>query len=92
MTVTARGSQPVTVDALIVRPLVQRLALTGAGGRATELVSSTSRLPLPTTVGARGIRSTVASYDSRGALVSQRTVSGQSVALVRGGGFVVVTR
>ena len=34
VTVTARGSQPVTVDALIVRPLVQRLALTGpAGGR-----------------------------------------------------------
>ncbi len=92
VTVTARGSQPVTVDALIVRPLVQRLALTGAGGRATELVSSTSKLPLPTTVGARGVRSTVASYDSRGALVSQRTVSGQSVALVRAGGFVVVTR
>jgi hypothetical protein len=80
------------VDALIVRPLVQRLALTGAGGRATELVSSTSRLPLPATVGVRGTRSTVASYDSRGALVSQRTVSGQSVVLVRGGGFVVVTR
>ena len=92
VTVTARGSQPVTVDALIVRPLVQRLALTGAGGRSTELVSSTSRLPLPTTVGARGVRSTVASYDAKGQLVSQRTVSGRSLVAVRAGGFVVVTR
>ena len=92
VTVTARGSQPVTVDALIVRPLVQRLALTGAGGRSTELVSSTSRLPLPTTVGVRGVRSTVASYDAKGQLVSQRTVSGRSLVSVRAGGFVVVTR
>ncbi|ROS59117.1 hypothetical protein EDF38_1957 [Frigoribacterium sp. PhB160] len=92
VTVTARGSQPVTIDALIVRPLVQRLALTGAGGRSTELVSSTSRLPLPTTVGARGVRSTVASYDAKGQLVSQKTVSGRSLVAVRAGGFVVVTR
>ena len=92
VTVTARGSQPVTIDALIVRPLVQRLSLTGAGGRATDLVSSTSRLPLPATVGAAGTRSTVSSYDSRGRLVSEKAVSGRSVILVKGGGFVVVTR
>ncbi|WP_255465529.1 hypothetical protein [Frigoribacterium sp. NBH87] len=92
VTVTARGSQPVTIDALIVRPLVQRLSLTGAGGRATDLVSSTSRLPLPATVGASGTRSTVSSYDSRGRLVSEKAVSGRSVVLVKTGGFVVVTR
>ncbi|WP_423923080.1 hypothetical protein ACPEEZ_04085 [Frigoribacterium sp. 2-23] len=95
VTVTA-GSATTVVDALIVRPVTQRLSLTGtaADGRATafDLLSSTSRLPLPTTVGASGARSTVESYDSSGRLVWRHTVSGRSLTVVPAGGFVVVTR
>jgi YD repeat-containing protein len=75
---------------------VQRLVLAGtaADGRATttELVSSTSRLPLPTSVGERGTRSQVASYDAQGRLVQQRDVQGRSVVVIRPGGFAVLTR
>ncbi|KPG79744.1 hypothetical protein [Frigoribacterium sp. RIT-PI-h] len=95
ITVTA-GRNATVVDALIVRPLVQRLVLAGtaADGRATttELLSSTSRLPLPASVGVRGTRSSASSYDAQGRLVQQRDVQGRSIVLVKPGGFAVVTR
>lgn len=96
ITVTA-GRNATVVDGLIVRPLVQRLVLAGtaADGRATttELLSSTSRLPLPASVGVRGTRSSVSSYDAQGRLVQQqRDVQGRSLVLVKPGGFAVVTR
>ncbi|MET4053730.1 hypothetical protein ABID81_003111 [Frigoribacterium sp. PvP054] len=95
ITVTA-GRNATVVDGLIVRPLVQRLVLAGtaADGRATttELVSSTSRLPLPTSVGVRGSRSSLSSYDAQGRLVQQRDVQGRSVIVVKPGGFAVLTR
>ena len=70
------------------------LAGTAADGRATttELLSSTSRLPLPTSVGVRGSRSSLSSYDAQGRLVQQRDVQGRSVVLVKPGGFAVLTR
>ncbi|OII23798.1 hypothetical protein [Frigoribacterium sp. MCBA15_019] len=95
ITVTA-GRNATVVDGLIVRPLVQRLVLAGtaADGRATttELLSSTSRLPLPASVGLRGTRSSVSSYDAQGRLVQQRDVQGRSLVLVKPGGFAVLTR
>jgi len=95
ITVTA-GRNATVVDGLIVRPLVQRLVLAGtaADGRATttELLSSTSRLPLPASVGVRGTRSSVSSYDAQGRLVQQRDVQGRSLVLVKPGGFAVLTR
>jgi hypothetical protein len=95
ITVTA-GRNATVVDGLIVRPLVQRLVLAGtaADGRATttELLSSTSRLPLPASVGVRGTRSSVSSYDAQGRLVQQRDVQGRGVIVVKPGGFAVLTR
>ncbi|NRD26805.1 hypothetical protein [Frigoribacterium sp. VKM Ac-2836] len=95
ITVTA-GRNATVVDGLIVRPLVQRLVLggTAADGRSTttELLSSTSRLPLPASVGVRGTRSSVSSYDAQGRLVQQRDVQGRSVVVVKPGGFAVLTR
>lgn len=95
ITVTT-GRNATVVDGLIVRPLVQRLVLAGtaADGRATttELLSSTSRLPLPASVGLRGTRSSVSSYDAQGRLVQQRDVQGRSVIVVKPGGFAVLAR
>lgn len=89
VTVTAlKGT--VALDALIVRPLLSRLSLAGASA-TTELVSSATVVPLPTTVGAAGQAATVRSYDSSGALVEERAISGLSKVVVRPGGFVVVT-
>ena len=88
-TVTAlKGT--VALDALIVRPLLSRLSLAGESS-ATELVSSSTVVPLPTTVGSVGQSATMRSYDSSGGLVEERTISGPSKVVVQPGGFVVVT-
>ena len=89
-TVTARAtSGTVELDAVIVRPLVSRLLLRGAA--STELVHSTSMIPLPTTVGVAGVRATVRVYDSVGRLVTSRDATGVTTILLRPGGFAVVT-
>ena len=67
------------LDAVIVRPLVSRLTLGGAS--ATELVHSTSRVPLPTTVGVAGQRATLRSYDAAGRLLATRGISGVTTVL-----------
>ena len=91
-TVTARAtSGTVQLDAIIVRPLVSRLLLRGASA-TTELVHSTSVIPLPTTVGAAGESTTVRSYDAAGRLVQSRTIKGVATIVLRAGGFAVVTR
>ena len=91
-TVTARAtSGTVQLDAVIVRPLVSRLLLRGVSA-STELVHSTSVLPLPTSVGAADVRATVRSYDAAGRLVQSRTIMGVATIVLRGGGFAVVTR
>jgi hypothetical protein len=88
--VSVTAITPASIDALIVRPLISRLTLTGASA-TTELAHSTSKLPLPVTVGAPGATSTVSSYDSDGALVNQRTITGLTTIIVRGGGFAIAT-
>jgi hypothetical protein len=81
----------VDLDALIVRPLLSRLALSGEAA-STELVNSAALVPLRASVGAAGQNATVRSYDRAGALVEERAISGASTVTVRAGGFVVVTR
>ena len=90
-TVTARAtSGTVQLDAVIVRPLVSRLLLRGVSA-SSELVHSTSVLPLPTSVGAAGESSTVHNYDAAGRLVQFRTIMGVTTIVLRAGGFAVVT-
>ncbi|CAN5190217.1 hypothetical protein BH09ACT2_BH09ACT2_12720 [soil metagenome] len=84
-------SGTVELDAVIVRPLVSRLLLRGASA-STELVHSTSALPLPARVGTAGERTTVRTYDSGGRLLHTRVISGSSTIVLRPGGFAVVTR
>ena len=92
MTVTVRAtSGTVRLDAVIVRPLVSRLLLRGASA-STELVHSTSVLPLPTTLGAAGEGATVHNYDAAGRLVKTRTFTGIATIVLQPGGFAVVTR
>ena len=92
MTVTVRAtSGTVQLDAVIVRPLVSRLLLRGASA-STELVHSTSVLPLPTTLGAAGEGATVHNYDAAGRLVKSRTFTGIATIVLQPGGFAVVTR
>ncbi|CAN5515596.1 hypothetical protein BH10ACT4_BH10ACT4_08180 [soil metagenome] len=91
-TVTARAtSGTVQLDAVIVRPFVSRLLL-GGSSHSSELVHSTSVVPLPTTVGSTGQRATVRSYDSGGRLLQTRAISGDATIVLRPGGFAVVTR
>ncbi|MHC5797953.1 hypothetical protein ACVXZ4_17535 [Lacisediminihabitans sp. FW035] len=91
-TVTARAtSGTVQLDAVIVRPLVSRLVLRGASA-STELVHSTSALPLPARVGSAAERATVRTYDSAGRLLQSRVISGVATILLRPGGFAVVSR
>ena len=92
MTVTVRAtSGTVQLDAVIVRPLVSRLLLRGASA-STELVHSTSVLPLPTTLGAAGEGATVHNYNAAGRLVKSRTFTGIATIVLQPGGFAVVTR
>ncbi|MES2093241.1 MAG: hypothetical protein V4531_05445 [Actinomycetota bacterium] len=84
-------SGTVKLDAVIVRPLLSRLVLSGANA-STELVHSTSVLPLPARVGSAGERTTVRSYDAAGRLVQTRVIRGTATFVLRPGGFAVVTR
>lgn len=80
----------VDIDALIVRPVVSRLVLTGSAGR-TELVNSASTKRARTDVGAAGTRSIVRVYNSRGSLVSKTAVRGVGSIVLPAGGFAVTT-
>ncbi len=81
-----RGS--VQLDALIVRPMVSRMTLTGENGR-TELVHSSSWRSERTAIGFAGQRATVRSYDARGRLVGSQQIPGITKITLRGGGFAV---
>ena len=96
---TVRGSAPVTVrvtrgsvsvDALLVRPLVSRARLAGSGG-TTELVHSASTRSERTRVGSAGLRVTVRVYDARARLVSERGATGSVTVTLAAGGFAIVT-
>ena len=90
-TVTARVvKDEVTLDALIVRPVVSRLHLEGDGG-ATELVHSSARSPQQVTVGFDGRLSTARVFGPDGELRSEVPLSGTAAVSVPTGGFAVVS-
>ncbi|ARC55675.1 hypothetical protein AS850_01120 [Frondihabitans sp. 762G35] len=76
------------LDAILLRPLVSRIDLTGADGAATTLAQSTSLRPVTVSIGSAG--ATVRSYDDTGRLVE--TVTGSHRVTLRPGGFAVATR
>lgn len=80
-----------TLDALLVRPVVSRLALAGSGGR-TELAHSSALVPQPTRMGAQGESATVRVYDARGTLVRSGALHGASTVVLPAGGFAIAQR
>ena len=80
-----------TLDTLLVRPFVSRLALEGAGGR-TELVHSAAASTQPTSVGEDGVKARVEVYDARGALVRGFDIRGVRTVVLPVGGFAIVQR
>ena len=84
------GSGSLQLDALLVRPFVSRLVLTGDGG-STELVHSSSLTPQPIRVGRDGERATVVVYDASGREVSTYALRGARNVPVPSGGFAIVT-
>ena len=79
----------VTLDALLVRPVVSSLRLGGDGG-ATELVHSSARSPQRVSVGFDGRASTTRVYGPDGALRAEVRLDGTGIVSVPTGGFAVV--
>jgi hypothetical protein len=79
------------LDAVLSRPAVERLGLTGPGGATTTLLHSTVTHFGMASVGRPGVRTTVRVYDVRGRLVSSRTASGIQSVRLSAGGFAVAT-
>jgi hypothetical protein len=79
----------VTLDALLVRPLVSR-ARFGASGVTTELLHSVATGTVRARVGSAGARATVRVYDRQARLVSQRQVVGVAGISLVPGGFALV--
>lgn len=91
-TVQVTGSTGTTrLDGVLVRPVVSRLVLDGVAGES-ELLVSGSRIRETAIVGAAGDRVRVDVYGSDGRLVSSASQAGGTTAIVRPGGFTVVTR
>lgn len=80
----------VTLDALIVRPVVSRLHLEGEGG-ATELVHSSATSPQLVSVGFDDRTSTARVYGPDGDLLSEVQFSGTTTVSIPTGAFAVVS-
>ncbi|MBG6238716.1 hypothetical protein IWX78_001688 [Mycetocola sp. CAN_C7] len=80
----------VTVDALLVRPVIGRLVFAGAAG-STELAHSSGVLPQRVVLNEGGTAGTLRSYDSGGKLVATYAISGTATITMKPGGFAVVT-
>jgi hypothetical protein len=90
LTVTAtRGT--LALDAIILRPVVSHLTLTGSGG-STQLLASASTKAMHASAGFAGTRSVARTYDKTGALVHTVTLRGKASVTIPAGGFAVVTR
>lgn len=75
------------LDALLVRPEISRLALSGAGGRA-ELLHSAASSPRRVDVDGPG---TVRVYDGSGRLLASSSIGAGTTITLRPGGFAVVS-
>ena len=85
------ADQPVRLDAVMLRPAVSRLVLSGGGG-STVLLSSAAGQPTARRVDVPGTgRATVSAYDGRGRLVA-RWSTGKVIAPILDGGFTIVDR
>jgi hypothetical protein len=82
---------PVKIDALLVRPLFSRLTFAGPSV-STELVHSASAVAQRVSVNSSGGAGTLRSYDSRGVLVAEHTISGAAQITLKPGGFAIVTK
>ena len=83
-------SGSLTLDALLVRPVISRMTLDGAGGR-TELVHSAAQVPQSAKIGGDGA-TTVRVYNDRGELMRERSVSKQTSIVLPPGGFAIAER
>ncbi|GHD44842.1 hypothetical protein D9V29_02795 [Mycetocola manganoxydans] len=83
-------NRTVSIDALIVRPVVGRLVFTGDAGR-TELAHSSSAIPQRVQMNADGGAGTLRSYNAGGKLVASHNISGPATVTVQPGGFAIVT-
>ena len=79
-----------TLDALILRPVVSRLELAGDGG-ATELVHSSAQSPQRVAVGFDGRSAIARIYGPDGSLLTEVEVSGSATVRIPSGGFAVVS-
>ena len=83
-------SGELVLDAILVRPVISRLALAGEDGR-TELVHSSAAVPQPTRIGTEGTTTHVIVFDSRGGQVRDTIVRGSRTIVVPAGGFAIAT-
>ena len=77
------------LDALLVRPVLSRLELSGDGG-VSHLVHSIAKVPQPATVGAPGVATTAHVYDDTGALVHEQSGTGTYSVTLPPSGFAIV--
>jgi hypothetical protein len=88
LTVAVRSGE-LTLDALLVRPLISRLELSGEGG-VSQLVHSSAKRSQSAQVGVAGRDTTAYVYDSTGGLVREQTGSGEYSVSLPPSGFAVV--
>lgn len=81
----------VIVDAVLVRPVVSRMSLSGSAG-ATELMHSASRRIERVRVGTADQRARLRVYDIRGRQVLSRVIDGAATISLPAGGVAVVVR
>ena len=88
LTVSVRSGE-LTLDALLVRPVLSRLVLSGEGG-VSQLVQSIAKLPQPAQVGRTGSATTAYVYDAKGVLVRTRSGAGEYSVILPPSGFAIV--
>ncbi|MBB5791438.1 hypothetical protein [Jiangella mangrovi] len=87
VSVSAAGGE-VELDALLVRPEVSRLELTGDGGARAELLHSAASSPRRVPVEGPG---TVQVYDGTGREIASQSIGERTTITLRPGGFAVVS-
>lgn len=88
MTVAVRSGE-LTLDALLVLPVLSRLELSGDGG-VSQLVHSSAKLSQSARVGVAGSATSAYIYDARGALVHRQVGTGVYSVNLPPSGFAVV--
>ena len=88
-----RSDGPTRVDAVLLRPLVGSVVLTGADGAATALLTNSDRRVQQVSVDLPGTGPVLVQlYDDRGRLRAKSTTDGLAEIRVLPGGFTILTR